>query len=252
MWSRNQFVGILLATLSLAILFPVFGFSQDLVFHYPFSGAAMDISGNGHHGIVSGAILTEDRLGNPEEAYFFDGGDVISVPDSPDFTLGTGDFTLVAWMKITASGGFSYYTMGHDEGPGNTRKWILWISNGSIGIHVNSPSTGGFWISNHGWAAITNEWFHCAVRRDSNNFTIFVNAQPIGSNVDTRSIPDPNTTFTMGDAESQHPERDYRGSLDEVRLYNRALSDVDIDDVYHDIPVATQGVTWGGIKAVFR
>ncbi|ETR68891.1 MAG: hypothetical protein OMM_04291 [Candidatus Magnetoglobus multicellularis str. Araruama] len=48
---------------------------EGLVAYYPFNGNANDESGNGNHGTVYGAILIEDRFGNKNSAYSFDGID---------------------------------------------------------------------------------------------------------------------------------------------------------------------------------
>lgn len=47
--------------------------TNGLVAYYPFNGNANDQTINGNHGIVSGATLTADRFGNPNNAYHFDG-----------------------------------------------------------------------------------------------------------------------------------------------------------------------------------
>jgi hypothetical protein len=47
--------------------------NDGLVAYYPFNGNANDKSGNGNHGTVHGATLTEDRFGNADSAYNFDG-----------------------------------------------------------------------------------------------------------------------------------------------------------------------------------
>jgi hypothetical protein len=49
--------------------------TNDLVAWYPFSGNAHDESGTGNDGTVNGALLTSDRLGNPNSAFMFDGVD---------------------------------------------------------------------------------------------------------------------------------------------------------------------------------
>ena len=53
------------------------GFGQNLgdglVAYYPFNGNANDESGNGHDGVVNGAKLSNDRFGNKESSYIFDG-----------------------------------------------------------------------------------------------------------------------------------------------------------------------------------
>jgi hypothetical protein len=62
------------------------GLSDGLIAYYPFNGNANDESGNGHHGTVYGATLTQDRCGNADSAYSFDGNDRIDVPDDSIFT----------------------------------------------------------------------------------------------------------------------------------------------------------------------
>ncbi len=49
--------------------------NDGLVAFYPFNGNALDESGNGNHGTVSGSVLTEDRFGKPNNAFLFDGVD---------------------------------------------------------------------------------------------------------------------------------------------------------------------------------
>ncbi|MCK5694936.1 MAG: right-handed parallel beta-helix repeat-containing protein, partial [Bacteroidales bacterium] len=54
---------------------------EGLVAYYPFNGNSDDESGSGNHGTVYGAMLSEDRFGNQNSSYFFDGiDDYISVP----------------------------------------------------------------------------------------------------------------------------------------------------------------------------
>lgn len=49
--------------------------TDGLVGYWGFNGNANDESGNGNDGVVNGATLTEDRDGNPNAAYSFDGTD---------------------------------------------------------------------------------------------------------------------------------------------------------------------------------
>jgi hypothetical protein len=61
--------------------------------------------------------------------------------------------------------------------------------------------------------------------------TAFVDGEPIGSAAFTSTIPDPAAALWIGDAENQHPGRNYRGSIDDVRIYSRALSIDEIKDL---------------------
>lgn len=47
-------------------------------------------------------------------------------------------------------------------------------------------------------------------------------------------IPDPNAAFQIGTAEGGHPERVFRGSIDDVLIYNRALFDSEIQSLAQD------------------
>ncbi len=70
-----------------------------LVAHYPFNGTANDESGNANHGENISCKSTEDRFGNPNSAFFFDGRySYIKVPHSSSIDL-TKDFTISIWFK---------------------------------------------------------------------------------------------------------------------------------------------------------
>ena len=85
--------------ISSALAAPTVAFSfTDPVAYYPFSGDAQDRSGYGNDGVVHGAQLTQDRFGNPDRAYHFDGDDFIAVPPAPSLQLTTG-LTLAAWVR---------------------------------------------------------------------------------------------------------------------------------------------------------
>jgi len=75
--------------------------SDGLVAHYRFDGNALDASGYGNHGVVTGAVLAVDRKGAADSCYQFDGlDDFIEVDDSPSLDLGgpTG-FSFSVWIK---------------------------------------------------------------------------------------------------------------------------------------------------------
>ena len=76
---------------------------NNLVAYYPFCGDADDISNNGNHGTVNGAVLTNDRFGNPNSSYFYDGNSYISVNHSSDFNFGLGSYTLSCWINCAGS-----------------------------------------------------------------------------------------------------------------------------------------------------
>lgn len=215
--------------------------SDGLIGHWTFDGNADDLSGNDHHGTNYGATLTSGHNGNPDSAYSFNGNSYISIPDSDSFTFGSESFTISTWMKFSETG--SYYMMGHDEGPGTTNKWIFWPSTSGIIFHVNTQSGGAFSpITYSNWETTLETWYHLSVVRDGNNYFIYINGEEVNSSIDTRGIPNPNAALIFGDAESQHTERNFRGALDDIRIYNRALSSDEILDLYTIAEPTTVGL----------
>lgn len=210
---------------------------DGLVAYYPFNGNANDASGNGHNGTVNGASLVSDRSGTPDAAYSFNGSSFISIPDADAFTFGSDSFTIATWMQFSSLG--SYYMMGHDEGAGERNKWIFWPHSSGVIFHVNSPSGAGFLpISYNDWNPTVDTWYHLAVTRDGNNYSIYIDGQEVATSTDARSIPNPNAPLLLGDAEGQHPERNFRGLMDDVRLYSRALSESEIQELYVPEPTS--------------
>ena len=211
--------------------------NDGLVAYYPFNGNANDESGNGNDGTVFGATLTTDRFGNVDSAYRFDGDDWIDVPDDPSFTLGSDPFTIATWIQFDSLG--SYYLMGHDEGENNQNKWIFWAHNSGFLFHVNSPSTGGYNpVTYDAWEPEINQWYHLVVKRSGDDFMLYLDGSLVATGADSRPIPDPNTSFQIGTAEGGHPERVFKGLIDDIRIYNRALSDAEIQELYNDGLVA--------------
>lgn len=206
--------------------------NNNLVAFYPFSGNAQDASGNGHHGAVMGATLATDRFNDIESAYQFDGNGYISVSDSDDFTLGSNSFTMSAWVNMSelgADGG--YYLMGHSEGPGDTNKWIFWLANSGISFIVG-PNTG--WIGLGTGTLQISSWHHVSISRLSNELTAYIDGVSIGTATLSISIPNPNASFLIGTAEHDRPNRVFRGRIDEVRIYSRALDIREIKALYNE------------------
>jgi hypothetical protein len=205
---------------------------QGLIAYYPFTGNGNDESGNGNNGTVFGATLTSDRFGNPNNAYSFDGNDRIDVPDDPDLTISGDQFTILSWAQFSAFGvDGGYYLMGHSEGPGNTDKWIFWLANDNIKLIIG-PTLG--WISLGSAPFQLGNWYHVAIRKNGNELAAFVDGSPIGTNSGTFIVPDPDATFQIGTAEPDRPNRPFRGIIDDVRIYNRALDEAEIQILYHE------------------
>ncbi len=223
----HAIVLVLLAVGSQTLAVP----SDGLVGWWSFQGNADDVSGNGHDGVAYGATLIQDRFNNPDSAYDFNGDDYIEVPDSEDFTLGSSPFTICAWVKLRSYGADGgYYLMGHSDGPGDTKKWIFWLSNSGIKFIATNP--GSDWIDVGSTTFDLDVWYHVAIRRDSSELTAFADGEVIGTASIGTAIPDPSAPFRIGTAEFDRPNRPFDGQIDDVLWYSRALSQDEIAGIW--------------------
>ena len=122
--------------------------------------------------------------------------------------------------------------MGHDEGPGSTKKWIFWVESNGISFVVG-PSPGWLSIGNSSFKA--GSWYHVAIRRNGSDLAAFVDGLLIGTAaIGSLEIPDPSAPFQIGTAEGGHPERVFKGLIDDVRIYNRAITDAEVLALYNE------------------
>jgi len=74
--------------------------TSGLIGWWPFNGNANDESGNGNNGSVNGATSTNDRMGNPNSAYDFDGNDDFIEISSLTSVEGVSEMSFSGWVKL--------------------------------------------------------------------------------------------------------------------------------------------------------
>ena len=101
--------------------------TDGLVGWWPFDGNASDMSGSGNHGSVYGATLSNDRNGNLNKAYSFDGNDdYIEVLNSNTMIAHSNKFSAIGWVKIITVKQFNNIFGKFSDAVGNTstsRDW---------------------------------------------------------------------------------------------------------------------------------
>ena len=207
--------------------------NEGLVAYYPFNENANDESGNSHNGTVNGATLTEDRFGKAKSAYSFDGkDDYIGVPDNEMFTLGSDPFTISVWVNVANIESRGAPFLGHDEGGGEYNKWVFWLdslghgdpSGLALRFHLNSPTFAGLDPVYALWNPNRGQWYHTALTRNGDVYTLYINGLNVATRTNSSTIPNPQAEFTIGKAEAFF----FNGSIDDIRLYNRALTATEV------------------------
>lgn len=217
--------------------------TQGLVGYWPFCGNANDDSGKGNNGTVNGATLTTDRFGNANSAYSFDGNsNYIVVPNSSN--LNSNNKTLSVWVNYTSeptnvsSGAMAliskWYQITNCNNTFNDA-YILTIgkSNNQTKIigatNIYSQST----LTTNNYS--TNTWYNIVFTHDSEiGGKIYVNGVLVSSNTLTGSIcSNQNPLYFGADNNMGTIYRFLNGKLDDIGIWNRALTQEEITNVYN-------------------
>ena len=228
--------------------------TDGLVAYYSFNGNANDLSGNGHDGTVSGAQLAGDRFGNLNSTYSFNG---VSNFISGTFTPIVGNFTLSLWFRAnspdalqseSSSGTFGY-----------SQQYAIFPKQGGTDSGMGlSIGTNGVSIFEHGNAFLPAVLVHPqsfgdswtqAVLTVSNNGApdLFINGIKVDTGLQTGRTKIlsvfANPTEGVGGGGYGH----FDGLLDDIRVYDRALSDSDVSQLYsvESIPELSSSVLCG-------
>ena len=181
-----------------------------------------DRSPSGNTGTISGA--TRALAGRFGGGLSFDGvNDWVTVPDAPSLDLTTG-MTLEGWVRPTA-GGSSWRTLILKEQAGNLIYGLY--SNEDSARPSGHVFVGGGDRDTRGTAPVAlNAWTHLASTYDGSVLRLFVN----GVQVSTRALAGPIAASTGAlriGGNAVWPEW-FQGLIDEVRVYNRALTPAEI------------------------
>jgi len=214
--------------------------NEGLVAYYPFNGNANDESKHENHGKVTGATLTEDRFGNPNSAYNFSGKDnYINCGNSSSLEL-TGDMTIEAWIYPTGLN----YDADHgiivkkgDCTHASRDAYYLELTGSSLPANINFSLSDGPSLSYYtvqGVIPSLNKWYHVASTYDraEGKVRVYVDGllrKTFDRNTQTKPAASHNV-FIGREGSQNYSGRRFIGKIDEVRLYNRALSETEIQD----------------------
>lgn len=224
--------------------------SECIIANYPFSGNANDASGYLNHGTVNGATLTNDRFGNANSAYQFDGvDDYIDLGTSNLFEL-TDAFTISVWVKPDSFVG----DMKVIEQADNSNFWAnyqIYINSvGQVGIGLReSFSTTKYTLTST--SINLSEWNHIVARWSNTTFggvciiyingveAAYLNQESLGTNVWIEPVE---STKIGADIHGSFAAFD--GSIDDFKFFNCALSPSQIDSIYQaEAPSQPCGLT---------
>ena len=209
--------------------------SSGLVGWWPFTGNAIDSSGNGNNGTVNGATLTTDRFGVSNKAYFFDGfNDNISLSRINVSQA----VTLSVWVKNKKTSGYWRGIVTTQNN--NTQGFLLQDASGSLKYDWTVSNGNGYYDLYNSTLIDTSKWVHIVGVITSDSMLIYYN----GNLESQRGIGSRNLASTanlwFG---SRYSSEYFNGKLDDIGLWNRQLSNSEIHDLYKSNTCTTTSST---------
>jgi hypothetical protein len=212
-----------------------FDLNYGLVAYYPFNGNANDESGNGNNGVVMGAKLSSDRFGNPNSAYYFNGTDnQIIVPNSSSLQI-TGPITLSAWFNTTNNSSNIMGILSKVETSEIMHSYKIEIYNSKALVDLLYDHKAGIGSLVETVNTLTDgQWHHMLAEYDGSFVKLFIDGKLDAVTPYTAGMQINNENLYIGwDQNSYLGDRHFEGFIDDIRIYNRALSEQEMQLLYN-------------------
>ena len=187
---------------------------------------ATDEASNGNTAATQFSITYESGSGNdPGAALEFNNlsSEAVVVPETPSLDISSA-ITIEFWINLQSFTGYDVYAMKADAG-GWTNGYGMVSSSGGNNLYFIPRGWGDIHVT--GYTLPLNQWTHVAGTYDGATSTVYINGQVVSSRAMTGSIPlNDNPLGIGGDPGSSFYGID--GALDEMRIWNRALSAAEI------------------------
>jgi hypothetical protein len=197
--------------------------TDGLVGWWPFNGNANDESGNGNNGVVNGATLVEDRIGNTNSAYSFSNSYILVSPF--DELIGNNPFSVSFW-SLASGGGWmiacGQINNGNGFDAGNNNNGI-----GNFHAHIYK-----FGHTSSLTPIPNNEWVNIVIVYSNMRMKVYRNN--ILTMNDTVDYVVPNLLpGTLQFGKQLLFNEYFQGLLDDIGIWNRALTPTEIQALYN-------------------
>jgi hypothetical protein len=201
--------------------------TEGLVAYYPFNGNANDESVNNNHGTPYGVTPTSDRHGNTNSAYLFDGiDDYIIINHSASLNI-SQQISISLWLRPASSGPY-YYPYHIIE------KGTYWgFGQRRFDLNCSVTTTNGefgFWNNLN---LETGRFYHYVVIYNGSKLNTYVDGVLNGS-FDANGLILTNQNDVYIGKYYLRNGYEFEGTLDDLRIYNRALTQQEISALYNE------------------
>jgi len=222
--------------LSFCVLFSVGIFAQvpsyvpqyGLLGYYPFTGNPNDVSANAANLTNNNAVLTADRFGTANAAYSFNGINQNLINSTPNFTFNpASSFTISFWYNRNSTSTNGVLIMNATNAAGNFI-WIFQAGATNSQFGTNKQQFAWIWAQT---ASTTSAWTHIVCVYNAGAMTLYKNNVQVATGTYTHTNV---TSAVMPLYVGRGVGGDfYNGKMDDIGIWNRALTTCEINDLYN-------------------
>ena len=199
--------------------------TNGLVAYYPFNGNANDESGNGNHGIANTVEWRSSNNENNGKSVFLTGGATVQVQHSASLSFPKlKPFAISLWVNPSSTYG---HILGKRSAVQNCNYQII-FDNGKLFFH-GDPF---YQELGSGDLLQMNKWSHILCTWDGFTSRIFIDGRlsATGTGANSNPLGTENTADLLIGGSATYAR--YSGGIDNLRIYNRALSDGEVKVLY--------------------
>ncbi|WP_199614121.1 LamG-like jellyroll fold domain-containing protein [Paenibacillus alkalitolerans] len=202
---------------------------NGLIAEFLFDGNALDTGNSGNYsGQVYGAVPTADRFGNPGSAYEFDGiNDYILVQPAPK--LNKEAFSLSVWVRYGRDAKLSWWNNAIISQDGHEGRRVFQLST-----YDNRVTWHRFFQSDEVFVqepVRTGLWEHYVTVFDGSTHKLYRNGI-LMTEKPGRLEPNEEEPLYIGRKSTDEPYFFFHGAIDDIRMYDRPLTDDEIIALY--------------------
>jgi len=214
----------------------VYDLKDGLVAYYNFlNGNLKDSSGHSNNIVFNNASMAPDRFGNPNSSYRFASGSYMRVVN--DISLSPTNITLMAVVKFNGYyAGLAWGNQIFMKGPSDPFQGVYGLRAHPTGFDYMQPidtstemftpyyGDGAPGVSDPNDLIVSGTWYTIVYTYDGNQGCLYINGALKKSQTFSVGFHPNTNDLYIGKTENVSFPYYFTGDIDEIRIYNKALS----------------------------
>ncbi|WP_276484679.1 LamG-like jellyroll fold domain-containing protein [Paraflavitalea pollutisoli] len=214
---------------------------DQLLAFLPFNGGAVDAGPLAIPTTIVGtpAFAQDDRLNGTGNAVTFDGASGVMLESATLLNLGTGDYSVSAWIKTSSTARMMVWQESGKNGSGDNQSWVRINDNATTQfLRFNTEQPGGSSILSIGTPGKVNDgtWKHIVAVRRGVEMLVYINGVKAGELASKPATPrnvTGNQPFKIGLQQGASSNSNFfNGQIDDLMIYRKALTEAEITALY--------------------